>query len=255
MSPKSISIAIALLIGCGMSASTLNFYSRRYIGELSILKNCTPPAVCLSVLDFWGHRVVSHFSVDQSSLIEPCLVFFDNIHSWPYVWRMCLHLQRNHFQSSNNSLWTDSYSYKVSLKVRLHGPLSWPPILMKLCTSLGSLHEYLTSTNQYPALSAISFKIVLKVGVVTLIPGPMLRTVDEQDNVVAISDVVPPLRSQSREALAVMAKQPLLPLQVSGDRQYYISLRHGILADKETLFNLMKGTYDPSRQPETTEKA
>ena len=69
-----------------------------------------------------------------------------------------------------------------------------------------------------------------------------------QDNVVPLSDVVPPLRGLDSEGLAEVAKQPLLPVQVLGDRQYYVSLRHGILVDKKTLFGIMKGETKAQEQ-------
>ena len=64
-----------------------------------------------------------------------------------------------------------------------------------------------------------------------------------QDNVVALADVVPSLQGLSGEALKEIAEQALIPLQVDSDRQYYISLRHGILIDKARLFEILKGEY------------
>lgn len=55
----SLGVAGALLVGCGVSASTLQYYSRRYVGELALVTG-RPPGACLriSVLDFWGNREV-----------------------------------------------------------------------------------------------------------------------------------------------------------------------------------------------------
>ncbi len=39
-----------------------------------------------------------------------------------------------------------------------------------------------------------------------------------------------------------MAEQPMIPLNVEGDRQYLISLRHGLLVDKQRLFQILEGT-------------
>ena len=64
-----------------------------------------------------------------------------------------------------------------------------------------------------------------------------------QDNVIALADVVPPLQGLSGEALKEIAEQALIPLQVDSDRQYYISLRHGILIDEARLFEILKGQY------------
>ncbi len=55
-----LAVGAALLIGCGVVSTTLWFYSRRYIGELSLIRRpMRPPAVCISVLDFWGNREVN----------------------------------------------------------------------------------------------------------------------------------------------------------------------------------------------------
>ena len=62
-----------------------------------------------------------------------------------------------------------------------------------------------------------------------------------QDNIVSVSEVVPPLRGLDGAALKEIANQALIPVQVDGDRQYYISLRHGILVEKHALFQLMSG--------------
>lgn len=35
----------------------------------------------------------------------------------------------------------------------------------------------------------------------------------------------------------------LKPLQVDGDRQYYLSLRHGVLLHKNTLMLILKGSH------------
>jgi hypothetical protein len=51
-------VAGALVIGCGAASSALWYYSRRYIGELSLVQQSAPrrPQLCFSVLDFWGNR-------------------------------------------------------------------------------------------------------------------------------------------------------------------------------------------------------
>ena len=62
-----------------------------------------------------------------------------------------------------------------------------------------------------------------------------------QDNVVQLEDIIPPLRDLSTAALYELALQPLIPVEVLGDRQYYMSLRHGILTDKTRLIHLLEG--------------
>jgi hypothetical protein len=44
-------------------------------------------------------------------------------------------------------------------------------------------------------------------------------------------------------AVQVMAERALMPLNVIGDQQYFISVRHGHLLDKEKLMSLLKGDW------------
>lgn len=46
-----------------------------------------------------------------------------------------------------------------------------------------------------------------------------------------------------RSRLQVLAERPLLPVDVLGDRQYLISIRHGELTDRRQLMNLLDGTW------------
>lgn len=54
-------MAAGLVVGAGVASTTLWYYSRRYLGELSLLPSSTagqPPRLRFSVLDFWGNREV-----------------------------------------------------------------------------------------------------------------------------------------------------------------------------------------------------
>ena len=50
-----------------------------------------------------------------------------------------------------------------------------------------------------------------------------------QDVEVKLDDIVPPLANISPAVAAEMAQQPLIPLDVSGERQFFLSWRHGRL--------------------------
>lgn len=108
-------MAISLVIGCAAASTALWYYSRRYVGELSL---CNTQKACFSVLDFWGNR---------------------------------------------------------------------------------------------------------------------------EDTVVDIDRILPPLKDISLAARAELAELPLIPVDVEADRQYLISLRHGIFVDKAKLFQLLEG--------------
>ena len=74
VSTAQLAAAGALLGGCGIASTSLFFFSRRYIGELSLISTSAAAAsrpdnadstqqydssqVLISTLDFWGHRQV-----------------------------------------------------------------------------------------------------------------------------------------------------------------------------------------------------
>ena len=62
-----------------------------------------------------------------------------------------------------------------------------------------------------------------------------------QDTLVDISRILPPLKDISQTSRAELAELPVIPLDVEADRQYLISLRHGIFVDKTKLFLLLEG--------------
>ena len=70
-----------------------------------------------------------------------------------------------------------------------------------------------------------------------------------QDNVIPLEDVVPLLNGTTTQA-AQVAMQSFIPLQVAGDRQYLLSLRHGALLDRQRLLQVLQGSY--SRPAATT---
>lgn len=62
-----------------------------------------------------------------------------------------------------------------------------------------------------------------------------------QDTFVDINRILPPLKDISPAARAELAEMPLIPVDVEADRQYLMSLRHGIFVDKTKLFQLLEG--------------
>ncbi len=139
-------MATGLVVGAGVASTTLWYYSRRYLGELSLLPSGVagqPPRLRLSVLDFWGNREVG--------------------------WR----------------------GRMMQVRVLLLLPL-W------CLTSSASCLSILPS-------AALCF----------LPPHT-------QDNDVALQALVPPLAQLPEAAQRAAAMEPLLPLDVEGDRQYFL---------------------------------
>lgn len=62
-----------------------------------------------------------------------------------------------------------------------------------------------------------------------------------QDNDVALQSLVPPLAQLPEAARRAALRDPLLPLDVEGDRQYCLSPRYGALVDAPTLVALLAG--------------
>jgi len=122
----SLGVAGGLLLGCGISATTLQYYSRRYVGELALVtRHPSDTRLRFSVLDFWGNR---------------------------------------------------------------------------------------------------------------------------EDNLIPMHELVPPLKGVAGQGLTQMARQPLIPVQVDGDRQYYVSLRHGVLVQKATLMRILEGRHSSQHE-------
>lgn len=63
--------------------------------------------------------------------------------------------------------------------------------------------------------------------------------VELQDTVVSIDQLIPPMERLSQKEKAELIHQTMFPLDVSADRQYLISLRHGVLVDKPKLVELL----------------
>eukprot|EP00884_Botryococcus_braunii_P006389 jgi/Botrbrau1/15751/Bobra.4_1s0117.2 len=68
--PFQLLLAGSVVFGCGMAAVTLWYFSRRYVGELSVINTGDGSLqLCFSVLDFWGRR--ENNVVDVHALIPP----------------------------------------------------------------------------------------------------------------------------------------------------------------------------------------
>ncbi|XP_024358747.1 uncharacterized protein [Physcomitrium patens] len=83
--------------------------------------------------------------------------------------------------------------------------------------------------------------------------GPKLRHVmlsvidfwgNREDNKFELKAIVPPLKGLSNSELETMANQVLIPLDVVGERQFFLSLRYGRLIKKDLLFALLHGNLD-----------
>lgn len=59
-------MAASLVIGCAAASTALWYYSRRYVGELSLLP--AKQKACFSVLDFWGNREVLSVHASQHDI-------------------------------------------------------------------------------------------------------------------------------------------------------------------------------------------
>ena len=66
-----------------------------------------------------------------------------------------------------------------------------------------------------------------------------------QDNWVPLREVIAPFQNMAPEAVAEAASKPLIPLDVAGDRQYYLSIRYGHLVDKQQLQHILSGSLHP----------
>ena len=65
-----------------------------------------------------------------------------------------------------------------------------------------------------------------------------------QDSAVELNRLVPPFRGASGVELGYLAGQTLLPIDVEGDRQYFLSIPHGRIMQKDLLLKVLKGELD-----------
>ena len=65
-----------------------------------------------------------------------------------------------------------------------------------------------------------------------------------QDSAVELSRLVPPFKGASGVELGYLAGQTLLPIDVEGDRQYFLSIPHGRIMQKDLLLKVLKGELD-----------
>ena len=68
-----------------------------------------------------------------------------------------------------------------------------------------------------------------------------------------LSRLVPPFEGASDVELGFLAGQTLLPIDVEGDRQYFISIPHGRLVEKGLLLKVLKGELEGTPQTECAE--
>ncbi|KAL4448002.1 hypothetical protein ABPG75_005221 [Micractinium tetrahymenae] len=93
------------------------------------------------------------------------------------------------------------------------------------------------------------------VGELALVPGaagapPRVRLSvldfwgNREDNDIPLGKLVPPLAQLPEAAANAALGDPLLPVDVEGDRQYFLSLRYGRVADPATLRALLRGQLE-----------
>lgn len=58
-----------------------------------------------------------------------------------------------------------------------------------------------------------------------------------------LENIDPPLKCSATQA-AQLASQSFIPLQIPGDRQFLLSLRHGTVKDRGKLLQVLQGTLN-----------
>jgi hypothetical protein len=65
-----------------------------------------------------------------------------------------------------------------------------------------------------------------------------------QDTDVPLQALIPPLQHLPEAGRRAMLQEPLLPVDVEGDRQYFLSVRYGRLVDPAALHALLRGQLE-----------
>lgn len=76
---------------------------------------------------------------------------------------------------------------------------------------------------------------------------PPLPLPPPQDNDVPLGRLVAPLAELPEAAAAAALRDPLLPVDVEGDRQYFLSLRYGRVEQPALLRALLRGQLEGQR--------
>lgn len=90
------------------------------------------------------------------------------------------------------------------------------------------------STSFSTIISLLSVHLLITVPTCMFLVGSAL-----QDTLVSIDQLIPPMQRMSQKEKAELIHQTIFPLDVSADRQYLISLRHGILVDRPKLEEIL----------------
>jgi hypothetical protein len=161
-SAADVGAALALAGSCGAASWSLWYYSRRYVGELALLRGGS--AVRFSVLDFWGNRQVGRGcrAVGRGGWLGRCLG--RPLPSWRLV---------------------------VAGEAALAGA------------------------------------------------APARRP---QDVDVPLGSVRPMFKGVRQDEVRRVCSQTLFPVDVEGDRQYFLSARHGNVLERHHLMALLDGS-------------
>eukprot|EP00879_Flechtneria_rotunda_P023514 GHRR01024876.1.p1 GENE.GHRR01024876.1~~GHRR01024876.1.p1 ORF type:complete len:254 (+),score=101.27 GHRR01024876.1:409-1170(+) len=73
---------------------------------------------------------------------------------------------------------------------------------------------------------------------------------NREDNDIPLDKLVPPFKDVRPKEIQRIASQLLFPLNVTGDRQYYLSIQAGNILEPQVLFSILKGEYDPKQTPD-----
>lgn len=136
--------------------------------------------------------------------------------------------------AASTTLWYYSRRYVGELALLVPKPAPTPPLPPATTTS--------SSSKEFPSQSSSNIPDVSKALIEPKVRFSVLDFWGNRENVdVALREVVPPLGELPPAAAALVASEPFLPISVSGDRQYIVSLRFGIIMDKERLKALLEG--------------
>eukprot|EP00775_Hariotina_reticulata_P004221 gene4221-4470_t len=70
---------------------------------------------------------------------------------------------------------------------------------------------------------------------------------NREDNDAPLSAIQPPFKGVRQNEINRIASQLLFPLNVTNDRQYYLSIHAGQLLDRQAFLEILKGEFEPSK--------
>lgn len=211
------------MVGCVVTSYCIWYYSGRYVGELALLLPGRT-TVRFSVLDFWGNREVRLRG------------WLAGMHARTHA----MHPFRTRYAHMHARMWACICTCKPYLHA--HARTLTPGCTVRTglidCAPCCGQGEARGGRQACTAMWRSAWPKALRHHVWDSPPSPpppppTPRTPHMQDVDVPLALIQPPWRHRSVAEVRAQAAQALMPIDVQGGRQFYVSVPHGHIVEKQ----------------------